>query len=95
MTLQSLNLIFIQEFGFWLCGGPCGRNDFIFIGIHPINTLNLAKSVIMNINPLSIIAGKWKGRHYLTFSRGKGIHLINTLNFAKSFIMPIPCLLKQ
>lgn len=68
-----------------------GRNDFIFTekGLHPINTLNLAKSIIININHLSLIVGKWKGRHYLTFSRGKGIRLINTLNFVKSDIMNI------
>ena len=30
MTLQTQNLIFIQKFGFWLCGGLGGKVEMIF-----------------------------------------------------------------
>ena len=49
----------IQKFGFWLCGNVY-RNYFVFRGkgIHPINILNFAKSVIVNINSLFVKVGR-------------------------------------
>lgn len=82
MTIKSQILISIGTFGFWLCGGLLGKVEMIlfiyFRGkmIHSINIINFAKSVIKNINHLSVKAGRSGNdtQHYdITFEMKDGL----------------------